>query len=278
MKNGRTYIPKVMQPEILQKIHYGHRGMEKCRLWAKSCIFSNSINQDIDKIVHGCVICQEQQKAQCAESLKPHEISARPWQIAATDLFQFGRSHYMLVVDYYSKYPLVRKLKDFSSQEKNLTKQIFGEQGIPERLISDNGPHYSSTLFKQFSREWGFEHYTSSPRYPQSNDLAECRVQAIKSAMQKATSSNGDLDMVLLCLRSTLINHVIPLPSELLHNRKLVGKLTSKVPQQYKPKRKNSNPPVSKTVIPKVSTWPAHPRPPKHTRKAMCLSIWSGFK
>ena len=74
----------------------------------------------------------------------------------------------MLVVDYYSKYPRVGKLKDFSSQEIiNLTKQIFGEQGIPERLIGDNGPYYSSTLFKQFSREWGFEHYTSSPRYPQ---------------------------------------------------------------------------------------------------------------
>ena len=167
MKSGRIIIPKVMQPEILQKIHYGHQGMEKCKLRAKSCVFWNNINQAIKKIVQGCVICQEQQKAQCAESLKLHEISVRSWQIVATDLFQFGRSHYMLVIDYYSKYPLVRKLKDFSSQEIiNLTKQILGEQGIPEGLISDNGPHYSSTLFKQFSREWGFEHYTSSPRYP----------------------------------------------------------------------------------------------------------------
>ena len=39
----------------------------------------------------------------------------------------------MLVVDYYSKYPLMKKLKEFTSQKIiNLTKQIFGEQGIPE--------------------------------------------------------------------------------------------------------------------------------------------------
>ena len=63
MKSGRTIIPKVMQPEILQKIHYGHQGMEKCKLGAKSCVFWNNINQDIDKIVQGCIICQEQQKA-----------------------------------------------------------------------------------------------------------------------------------------------------------------------------------------------------------------------
>ena len=59
-----------MQPDILQKIHYGHQGIEKCKLRPKSCVFWNNINQD--KIVQGCVICQEQQKAQCAKSLKPH--------------------------------------------------------------------------------------------------------------------------------------------------------------------------------------------------------------
>ena len=184
----------------------------------------------------------------------------------------------MLVVDYDSKYPLVRKLKDFSSQEFiNLTKKIFGEQGIPEWLISDNGLRYSYTLIKQFSMEWGFEHYTSSPKYPQSNGLAERCVQAIESAIQKAASSNRNLDMVLLCLRSTLIDHVIPSTGELLFNRKLVGNLPVKCPNNASQKEKNSNPPVSKATIPKVSTWPAHPRPPKHTRTT-CSSIWSGFK
>ena len=176
--------------------------------------------------------------SQCAEPLKPHEISLRPWQILATDLFQLGRSHYMLVVDDYSKYPLVRKLKDFNSLEIiNLPMQIFGEQGIPERLISDNGPHYSSTLFKQFSREWGFEHNTSS-RYPQSNGLSERCVQAIKSAMQKAISSNRDLDMAWLCLRSTPIDHVIPSPGELLYYHKLVGNLPVKFPNNASQKEK----------------------------------------
>ena len=223
----------------MQKIHYGHQGMEKCKLRAKSSVFCNNINQNIDKFVQGCVICQEKQKAQCAESLKPHEISVRPWQIVITDLVQFGRSHYMLVGDYYSKYPLVRKLKDFSSQEIiNFPKQIFGEQGIPEGLISNNGPHYSSTLFKQFSREWGFEHYTSSPRYPQSNGRAERCVQAIKSAMQKATSSNRVLDMVLLCLQSTPIDHVIPSPGELPYNRKLVRNVPVKCPNNASQKEK----------------------------------------
>ena len=143
----------------------------------------------------------------------PHTIPVRPWQIVATDLFQVNGSHNMLVVVYYSKYPLVKKLKEFSRQEIiNLTKQIFGEQGIPERVFSDNSPHYSSSLSKRFSMEWGFDQRTSSPRYPQSNGLADRCVQALKDAIRKATTSNRDLHMVLLCLRSTPIDHVIPSP------------------------------------------------------------------
>lgn len=169
----------------------------------------------------------------------PHEIPVRPWQIVATDLFHIEGHKYLLIVDYYSKFPFVRKLKEFSSQEViKLTKQIFGEQGIPERVISDNGPHYSSSLFKQFAREWGFEHYTSSPRYPQSNGLAERCVQAMKSAFRKAASSSRDLNMVLLCLRSTPIDHVIPSPGELLLNRKLVGNLPVKCPNNSTQKDK----------------------------------------
>ena len=56
--------------------------------------------------------------------------------------------------------------------------------------------------------------------------------------MQKAASSNRNLDMVLLCLRSTPINHVIPSPDELLFNRKLVGNLPVKLPNNVTQKEK----------------------------------------
>ena len=134
MKSGQIIIPKMMQPEILQKIHHAHQGMKKWKLRAKSCVFWNNINPDINKVVQGCVICQEQQKTQYAESLKTHKISVRPWQIVATDLFQFGRLHYMLVVDYYSKYPLVRKLKDFSSRDNQPHQADLQRTGNPGEI------------------------------------------------------------------------------------------------------------------------------------------------
>ena len=69
---------------------------------------------------------------------------------------------------------------------------------------------------------------TSSSRYLQSNGMAERCVQTIKAAMKKAILSNQDINMSLLCLRSTPRDHVIPSPGELLFNRKLVSNLSTK--------------------------------------------------
>ena len=91
---------------------------------------------------------------QIAEILMPHEVPVKPWQIEAIDLFRFDRSNFILSVDYYSKYLFVQRLYAFSNQEViNKTKQIFWEQGVTKRMISDHGPHYNSTVYKQFSKE-----------------------------------------------------------------------------------------------------------------------------
>ena len=47
-------------------------------------------------------------------------------------------------------------------------KTLFAEHGILDRLLSDNGGHYSSQAFRTFASEWGFDHVTSSPYHSQS--------------------------------------------------------------------------------------------------------------
>jgi transposase InsO family protein len=80
---------------------------------------------------------------------------------------------------------------------------MFARYGIPEVLISDNGPQYSSEEFRQFATTWGFIHKTSSPTYPQSNDLAERTVQAVKNLLKKAKASGSCPFLSLLSYRNT---------------------------------------------------------------------------
>ena len=59
-------------------------------------------------------------------------------------------------------------------------KRNIARYGLFEELISDNGPQYSSSEFEAFMKDYGIQHTTSSPLYPQSNGLAEKAVQTIK--------------------------------------------------------------------------------------------------
>ena len=51
------------------------------------------------------------------------------------------------------------------------------------------GPTVYVQAFQEFAKQWGFEHITSSPRYPQSNGRAEAAVKSMKKIIR--ASLNG---------------------------------------------------------------------------------------
>ena len=52
-------------------------------------------------------------------------------------------------------------------------------------LWSDQGPQFTSKMFQDFSKEWGFQHITLSPQYPQSNGKIEATVKSMKNLHEK---------------------------------------------------------------------------------------------
>ena len=235
LKGERVIIPESQRDDILERIHQAHQGVAKCQLRAKSCVFWPNINKDIEARVQKCEICQESQNTQTKETLEPHEVPTRPWQVVGTDLFTWNGDEYLLMCDYYSKFPIVKKIPSGQSTGQTvvrLTKCVMSEQGVPELVISDNGPQYDCQSYKQFSKEWGFQHITSSPRYPQSNGFIERQVQTVKNTLDKAVKSGQDPHMSMLCLRSTPIDSQLPSPAELLYQRKLQANLPIRVENQ----------------------------------------------
>lgn len=55
------------------------------------------------------------EKNQNMENLIQQEVPVRQWQIVAMYLFHFDGQGFFLIMDYYSKYSFVHKLKEFSS-------------------------------------------------------------------------------------------------------------------------------------------------------------------
>ncbi|XP_014668316.1 PREDICTED: uncharacterized protein K02A2.6-like [Priapulus caudatus] len=139
-----------------------------------------------------------------------------------SDLFVWNQAHYLIVVDYYSSFPIVRKLSTVTSAGViQSLRGILAEYGIPETIISDNRPQYSSSEFAKFAEEYGFKHVTSSPNYPQANGKAERYVGVIKKKLEKARESGQNPALALLCIRTTPLSARLPSPAELLFNRKI---------------------------------------------------------
>ena len=100
-------VPVSKRKYILKTIHEGHFGNEKCKARARSCVYWPRINEDIEKEVNSCSICAKYGSSSQKEPMIPHQIPNRPWEEVAADYFTLHSQDYLLVADYYSKYPEV---------------------------------------------------------------------------------------------------------------------------------------------------------------------------
>ena len=229
LKGKKLIIPKIMQQEVLNQLHYGHLGMEKCKLRAKDAVFWHGINKQIEDLVSTCSTCQKYRPSQSKEKFIPHEVPPHAWHTIATDLFTWEQASYLLVADPYSRFPLIRRLHSTTSPAVIAhMKAIFEEYGIPSSVHSDNGPQYSSGDFRNFAKKYGFVHVTSSPQYAQSNGFIERMVQTVKSIFTKTKHTGADPHLALLIYRATPLDRKTPSPTELVFNRPIRTTLVNK--------------------------------------------------
>ena len=223
-KGSRIVIPKAMRPIILERIHEGHLGIDKCRKRGREATYWPGINNDIAQLVKNCSSCIKYSSKKCQEPLKPHEVPLRPWQKVASDLFHHQKD-YLIVTDYFSYYPEIVSLRSTSTKAVvDGLKSIFGRHGVPDTLITDNGPQYSSMEFQQFTKDWSFTHQTVSPHFPSSNGLAESAVKTVKNILKKSMDSNSDVFKALLAYRTTPLQ-CGKSPAQLLMQRRLKNTL-----------------------------------------------------
>ena len=125
---------------------------------------------------------------------------------------------YILVVDYYSRYPEVVQQKTTTTQNIiHALKSVFSHHGIPQTYFSDNGPQYTSREFTAFAQQYGFTHTTSSPHFPRSNGMAERTVKTVKGLLKDAANPH----LALLTYRAIPLPWCQLSPAELLMGRKL---------------------------------------------------------
>ena len=116
LRGVRLVIPKKLRDEILGTIHSGHKGESKCHARARESVWWPGITEEIKEMLQRCPVCI-QDRTERYEPLIPSEFPERPWQKVGMDLFKLNGKWFVVMEDYYSRYPEVVELRGLSSQE-----------------------------------------------------------------------------------------------------------------------------------------------------------------
>ena len=226
LKGNQVVIPLTLRNHYLNQVHTGHQGVTRCQQRARSCIYWPNMNREIQERVQHCPECQKFQASQPREPLMPVNSAPIPWHTLGTDLFTHEGKEYLIVSDYFSKYTLVEHLTTTTSQKvADTSRHIFASFGIPNTIISENGPQFIGAAYQQMLRDFDVTHITSSPHHPMSHGFIERQIRSVKAIMRK---SPQDTDKALLMMRNTPLGSQLPSPAEILFGRRLQTNLPIK--------------------------------------------------
>ena len=182
----RVIIPSILQKQVLESLHISHPGITRMKATARSHFWWHGLDSDIERVGKSCHTCQANQPNPVQAPLHPWVWPDQPWKRIHIDFAgPFRGLTFMVIVDAHSKWPEAEIMSSTSSSKTiEVLRSMFARYGIPEQLVSDNGPQFTSDEFQQFMKGNGIKHIRSAPYHPASNGQAERFVQTLKRSLK----------------------------------------------------------------------------------------------
>ena len=222
----RVIIPTKFQQKVLDTLHASHLGVVKMKGIARSYVWWPGIDKEIENITKSCDGCSKIQNNPSKVSLHPWEWPSSPWQRIHIDFAgPFLNQNFLIMVDAHSKWPEVFPMKKITTSTTiEILRTVFARNGIPEQIVSDNGPQFTSREFEKFTKLNGIKHFRSAPYHPATNGLAERFVQTFKRSMKSMKNEEMSLNKKIanfLLLYRNAPHSITNETPELFHGRNL---------------------------------------------------------
>ena len=140
-KGQQIVVPVALRKELMEQTHATHIGIEGCIRRARDTLYWPRMTTEIKEYIFKCDICLTHRAGQGKEPIQQHEFIARPWAKVSADLCELDKGVLLVVSDYYSNFIEVARLNNVTSRAiiREL-KAIFARFGVPDTLVTDNGP------------------------------------------------------------------------------------------------------------------------------------------
>lgn len=214
-------IPKSMQLKLLAWAHdhptAGHSGRQKTLYRLTNRVFWESMRKDVFNYVSGCTACQQfkYNNTPMANPMQPH-IVTEPWQTLGIDIMgpfpiaKHKKRFLLVIVDYFTRWVELFPMANTTSIEiaQILINEVFTRYGIPQYILTDNGPQFISNSFQETCRALGIERKLTANYHPQTN-MTERVNRTLKPmiaifAQQKPHSWDKEIQKLAMAIRTSI--------------------------------------------------------------------------
>lgn len=201
---GQLFVPSSVRSQVLQWAHAArftcHPGVHRTIRFLQRYFWWPTLARDAREYVAACTTCARNKSSNQPPSglLQPLPTPGRPWSHIALDFVtglpaSKGNTVILTVVDRFSKavhFVALPKLPTALETAHLLTTHVFRLHGIPEDIVSDRGPQFTSRVWREFCSALGAKVSLSSGFHPQTNGQAERANQELEAALRCVVSTN----------------------------------------------------------------------------------------
>ena len=231
----RVIIPIKLQAKLLDDLHTEHPGMVRMKSLARSYLWWPCLDKQIEEKVSACTACGQARNMPSTAPLHVRKWPSRVLQRIHIDFAESKGKTFLVLIDAYSKWLEVFQMHSTTSTKTiEVLRHFFASYGLPESIVSDNGPQFTSSEFKVFCKSNGINQILVPAYHPASNGAAERSVQILKKAFLKHIFAEDNqqmtlahkLDNFLLMYRNTPHSVSGRTPSELFLQRQVRTRFT----------------------------------------------------
>ena len=186
-KSKVPYLPESMLTMVLEAFHdhpmSGHFGVQRTLHKISARFWWPRMRESVEHYIASCHQCRKFNIARQKTHgyLKSFEPPSEVFQIMHMDFWgpvrtsTRGNRYVLVLTDNLSKYVLAKAMPDNTARSaaQFMLNELIMVHGPPERLITDNGVHFSNNLMKTITETMHIDHAFSATYHPQTNGQVE---------------------------------------------------------------------------------------------------------